>query len=128
VLLLAFFGWSRSLPSEFTREKFGRIATGLGCLSRLCPRLMVFFHYIILILLLVMLGQVGNGQCKLSIAPADSTASGSVSTEVKYTAMQKEGSILLAILSVMWVVMAIGGWVTRSLIYIEPWYVDPHDP
>lgn len=46
---------------------------------------------------------------------------------LKYTAMQKEGTVLIAILTILWFIVAIGGWVTRSLIYIDPWYADPVD-
>jgi hypothetical protein len=47
---------------------------------------------------------------------------------LKYTSMQKEGSVLIAILSILWVAIAVGGWITRSLIYIDPWYTNPEDP
>lgn len=110
-----FFGWSRQLPSEFSKEKLGRIAGFFGFLLKVCPRILVLIHYIICIILLAFLGELGNGQCVVSIAPDNITK----------TTMQRDGIIMAAILSILWVFMHIGGWITRSLIYVDPYMADP---
>lgn len=61
VLLLLFFGWTRQLPSEFAKERLGRVARWLGFLTKALPRLVVMLHYIVLIVILVLIGQVANG-------------------------------------------------------------------
>ena len=66
VLLIGFFVWSKQLPSDFSKDSLGRIVRGLGFLMKFLPRLIILFHYIIGILLLVMIGQVGSGQCDIS--------------------------------------------------------------
>lgn len=117
-LLTIFFGWSRQLPSEFSKEKLGRIAGCFGFLLKVCPRILVLIHYIICIILLAFLGELGNGQCVVSMAPDNITK----------TSMQRDGIVMVGILSIIWVLMHIGGGITRSIIYVDPFMADPHDP
>jgi hypothetical protein len=61
VLLIGFFSWSKQLPSEFNKDSLGRIVRGLGFLMKFLPRFIILFNYVIGIILIVMIGQVGNG-------------------------------------------------------------------
>lgn len=130
VLLMIFFAWSRPLPSDFSKDNFGRIAGCLGCILKTTPRLVILFHYIIAIVLLVMMGQVGRGDCAESVSASDYTSAISAKKDTNLltrTPMQKEATVLIIVLSIVWTVMFMGGWVTRGLIYIEPYLVDPYD-
>ena len=44
------------------------------------------------------------------------------------TDIQAEAAVLVGILSVMWVVMHVGGWIAKSVMYVEPYLVEPWDP
>jgi hypothetical protein len=83
--MVLFFGWTRELPSEFAKEKMGRIANLLGFFLKSFPRLIILLHYIVLILLLVMIGQVGNGSCARSVRAIDSSITINMSNTSTYS-------------------------------------------
>lgn len=44
------------------------------------------------------------------------------------TTMQSAGTILSIICFIAWVLLYVGGWVVRSIIYVDPFFSDPYDP
>ena len=44
------------------------------------------------------------------------------------TEMQREAILLACIISGLWVLMHFGGFVIRSLMYVDPFLLDPYDP
>ena len=130
ILLTAFLSWSRPIPSLFDASKLGRLPRLLGFAAKSLPRLLVAFHYLILLIILILIGQVANNRCGQSVRPTDTALAVNLSKKDSYevTEMQKEAGVLVAVVSVMWVVMHVGGWVAKSLIYVEPWMSEPWDP
>jgi hypothetical protein len=54
ILLTAFLSWSRPIPSLFDASKLGRLPRLLGFAAKSLPRLLVAFHYLILLLVVVL--------------------------------------------------------------------------
>ncbi|CDW75200.1 UNKNOWN [Stylonychia lemnae] len=119
IIFLILLYFSKFLPRDFA--KMGRILNCIGALLKIFPKLMILLHYIICILILVIIGQVGNGSCKNSYT-IDSDGL------PKETKMQSDGVILVLILSSLWILMHFGGSIVRSMIYIDPFLADPYDP
>ena len=118
VLLILYFG--RFLPKDFA--KLGRILNCMGIWLKLLPKFIILLHYVIFILILVVIGQVANGSCaKSQIIDSDTNLP-------EDTNMQKDATILAGIISGMWVLMHFGGYVIRSLLYVDPFLLDPYDP
>ena len=130
ILFTAFLSWSRPIPSLFDASKLGRFPRLFGFAAKSLPRLLVAFHYLILLLIIILIGQVANNKCGQSVRPTDSAIAVNLSKKETYevTEMQREAGVLVAVVSVMWVVMHVGGWVVKSLIHLEPWISEPWDP
>ena len=109
----------RLLPKDFA--KMGRILNCSGALLKIFPKLIILLHYIILILIIVVIGQVGSNNCK------ESARVGSNGLPEK-TSMHDEGVILVSIISPIWLLMHFGGTVVRSMLYVDPFLLDPYDP
>ena len=129
-MILTFLTWSRPIPSLFDASKLSRLARILGFLCKSLPRLIVFLHYLVLLVLLIMLGQVAGNKCGLSVRSITEGATVDLSKKETYevTQVQGEAAVLVGVLSVMWVVMHVGGWIAKSLIYVDPYIVEPWDP
>ena len=129
-MVLAFFGWTRQLPSDFSKDSLGRLVRLLGFIMQVFRRLLTLFHYITAILLLVMLGQVANGQCKVSVTEADYTqmTQGSKQRIFAQTNMQLEGSILIGVLLGTWVLTSLSALITKRKMHVDPQFAVPEDP
>ncbi len=73
ILMITFLAWSRPIPALFDITKLGRISRIIGFIAKSLPRLVVTFHYIIMIIILVMIGQVAKGKCSYSVRPTDTS-------------------------------------------------------
>eukprot|EP00347_Sterkiella_histriomuscorum_P012281 403369191 len=116
-LLLLYFG--RLLPRDFA--KMGRIMNCSGALLKIFPKLIILLHYVIIILILVVIGQVGSGTCKNSqIINKEGLP--------EKTKLHENGIVLISIISPLWILMHFGGTVIRSMLYVDPFLLDPYDP
>jgi hypothetical protein len=61
------FCYSYYIPKDFA--KFGRIMRLDGMIFKLLIKLVVLFHYIVLILIAVFAAKIGTGTCKTSTHP-----------------------------------------------------------
>ena len=121
VVTMLYLWFSTYLPRQF--GKLGRIIKCCGIFLRIFPKLVILMHYIILILIIVLIAQVANGACAKSFKI---DANGLV-TNVP-TDMQLQGVVLTLIVTVLWLLCHIGGWIVRSIINIEPFIIEPEDP
>ena len=119
VILMLYF--NSFLPKDFAR--MGRMLNCFGMFLKVLPKLLIFMHYIIFILILVVIGQVGRGQCS-NAEVLDSTGH----KPPQPVPMQRDATILAGIVSALWVLMHFGGFVIRSLLYVDPFLLDPYDP
>ena len=110
--------YSGKIPKDFT--KMGRIARLFGCLVRRFVKAIVLLHYIILILLLVLIGQVGSGtgQKCTHIMPDGTPKLGEAYTQ---------GVILILVLSFFWMLLHFGGAVVKSIMYVDSYIFEPDD-
>lgn len=107
------------VPKDFA--SIGRFRNLLGLFLKLFPKLIIFLHYIILIIICAQIGYVGGGKCKNAkhLATDGTQTTG---------AMERAGIIMIIILSALWIVQHIGGAVMRSILNVDPFLAEPDDP